>query len=239
MFCPQCEHLNSNASLYCKECGAALPKPKRLVFELPQNSAAATPVKKPRRRSSVLFLAGLGLLIAGIVIAAVAVWLYFTPHLALRGMRSSAQNRDAKTFSSYIDFPVLKENLKAELNAKMLAEMKKNELKNNPFSGLAMAMAPAMINNMIDAYVSPAAIERAFKGEFDENQSSTQGPKPPGAIQAFNPDFVNEQKGEVTSRYDSFNQFVVSYKPEGGASSHLIFERRGIWNWQLISIKLD
>lgn len=241
MFCPECEHLNSNSSLFCKECGTALPTPKGLDVNSPENLAKdPNSATTPRSGSTVLYLAGLGVLLSGVFITAVAVWFYFTPHLALIGMRSSAQNRDAKTFCSYIDFPLLKDNLKSELNAKMLVEMNKNEMKNNPFSGLAMALGPAMVNNMVDAYVSPAAIERAFKGEYDSNQqSSPQDPKAPGVAQTFNPDFVNEQKGEVTTDYDSFNQFVVSYRPKAGTSSSLVFERRGLWNWQLISIKLD
>jgi hypothetical protein len=177
-----------------------------------------------------------------LLVVGLGVWFYLTPYLAVRDMRSAALNRDAKTFCAYIDFPVLKDNLKSELNAKMLAEMNKDQkLKDNPFSGLAMTLGPAMVNNMVDGFVSPAGIERLFKGDYNPNQTSTQGAAQPPAVatQTFSSDFMNEEKGELTTGYNSYNEFEVYYKPKTGGGSKLIFERRGLWGWKLINMKLD
>jgi len=50
-----------------------------------------------------------------IIIAFVAfsTWFYFTPHLAVSGMRSAAEANDAEKLSDYVNFPALKENLRA------------------------------------------------------------------------------------------------------------------------------
>lgn len=49
-----------------------------------------------------------------LLIAVLAIWLFFTPHLAFRGMRAAAEARDAEKLSSYINYPGLKEKPEAE-----------------------------------------------------------------------------------------------------------------------------
>lgn len=174
-----------------------------------------------------------------VLIVGLGVWFYLTPYLSLYSMRSAALNRDAKEFCAYIDFPVLKDNLKSELNAKMLSNMSKDQNSHdNPFSGIATMMAPAIINNMVDGFVSPAAIERLFKGEFNQNQQLTSQTTLV-ATKNFSSDFLSEEKRELTTGYSSFNEFEIYYKPKTGDGSRLIFERRGIWSWQLTNMKPD
>ena len=201
------------------------------------NETDLTGGRQPRKNLTLLLLAVgfIGLLVIGTV-----VWLYFTPYLSLMGMRSAAENRDAKAFCSYIDFPVLKDNLKAELNAKVSAEMNKRGIGDNPLSGLARAMEPAISDNLVDVYISPDAIERAFK-DYDINQppSSSGVRAPTFANETLNPNFLSEEHGEVSSSYESLNEFAVSYKPKSGIGSRLIFDRRGLWGWKLVNIKLD
>ena len=224
--------------MFCKACGNPLGPQAAESSRGVRESETVLPMLRGtlRKKSKFVYVIGLGAVFAIVI----AVWFYFTPYLALMGMRSAAQNRDAKTFCTYIDFPVLRDNLKSELNTKMLAEMNKDQrLRDNPFSGLALVMGPAIINNMIDGYVSPAGVERLFKGDYDQNSRSQSGQPPAVATQTFNPDFVSKEKGAVITGYDSFNEFVVGYKPLSGTGSKLIFERRGLWNWKLVNIKMD
>jgi hypothetical protein len=170
--------------------------------------------------------------ISFVVVLAAIFLFYFTPHIALLRMSSAARDRDAKTFCSYIDFPVLRENMKAELNAQMLARMKDDEnLKNNPFSGFATALAPAMINNMVDAYVTPAAVEKGFETQPDE--------KAPAPAKALSPEFLSREKGTLSQHYNSFDEFEISYSSHSGGSAKLMLERRGLFRWQLTNIKFD
>lgn len=167
------------------------------------------------------------------VVLAVAFGFWATPYYAIWCMRSAAQNRDAAKFCSYIDFPLLRENLKGELNAKMLYEMGKNQnLKDNPFSGLAALAGPAMINNMVDGYVTPAAIERAFKEEGKPKDENV-------ATQTFNKNFLNQRDLSFTSEYNSFNVFHILVTDTNKKTTTLVFERRALVSWQLVGMKLD
>lgn len=173
------------------------------------------------------------LLLLGAVVAVIAVGLWGSPYFAIWNMKRAAQNRDAATFCAYIDFPLLRDNLKAELNAKMLFEMNKDEkLKGNPFSGLAALAGPAMINNMIDGYVTPAAIERAFKEEAKPKDQNL-------ATETFNKDFLTREDMSVSTNYDSFSEFHVVIGEPNQKRSILVFERRTLIDWQLVGMKLD
>lgn len=225
--CPNCGKQVSFAALACPNC-------KKQFAQLQHRIVSPTYAQSPTNYWKIASYTLITLLLVGL-----GVWFYLTPYLAIRDMRSAALNRDAKTFCAYIDFPVLKDNLKSELNAKMLAEMNKDQkLKDNPFSGLAMTMGPAIVNNMVDGFVSPAGIELLFKGDFNPNQQGASQ-APAVATQTFSSDFINEEKGELTTGYNSYDEFEVSYKPKTGGGSKLIFERRGLWSWKLINMKLD
>jgi hypothetical protein len=173
--------------------------------------------------------------LVSLLVVAFGVWFYLTPYLAVWNMRTAAVNRDAQTFCSYIDFPVFKENLKSELNAKMLVNMQQDQtLKDNPFSGLALTVVPTIVNNMVDAYISPAGIERLFKEGARQAEQTQNVP-----AQTFNEEFLSESKNEINTGYNSFSEFEVSIKPKTGEGSKLIFERRGLFGWQLVNMKFD
>ncbi len=147
--CPKCNTINIQTAQFCNGCGI------EFVFDsnMPVNNRSSNNFYKYLTAGLISFL-----------LTVFAVYVIASPYSSLWSMKSAAENKDAETFSSYIDFPKLRENLKAELNAKMLENVAKDDgLKDNPFSGLALAAAPMMINNMVDAFVSPQGIEKLFK----------------------------------------------------------------------------
>ena len=183
---------------------------------------------KSRRFQIVCVIAMLGAVLLALLVA-----FWATPYYSVWSMKRAAQNRDATTFSSYIDFPRLRESLKAELNAKMLFDMKNNkELKDNPFSGLALLAAPTMINNIIDGYVTPAAIERGFKEELKLKDQNV-------ATETFNKDFLTKDGISVDSAYQSSDEFHVIVTGPEQKQNRLVFERRSLFWWQLVGMKLD
>ncbi|MFN0140005.1 MAG: DUF2939 domain-containing protein [Pyrinomonadaceae bacterium] len=192
----------------------------------------ATPAPQPKgNRRQLLWLLG-AMVVAVLIVGILVVGLFATPYCALWGMKRAAESRDAQAFCSFIDFPVLRENLKAELNAKALFDMQRDEkLKNNPFAGFATAAAPTIINNIVEGYVTPAAIERGFKQESLTQQDKNL------ASETLNKDFLDQEKGQVETAYKSFNEFQVAFVRKEGEPILLIFERRNIINWQLVSIK--
>ncbi len=50
---------------------------------------------------------------------------------------------------------------------------------------------------------------------------------------------MSEEHGEVTAGYKSVNEFQVAYKPESGAGTIFVFERRNLFSWQLVNMKFE
>ena len=87
-----------------------------------------------------------------IVIAASALWQFESPAWTLKGMKDAAQSHDAEALNAYIDYPALRESLKAELMARMMAEAQKDK---SGFGAVGMAFGSALMGPMIDGLCFP------------------------------------------------------------------------------------
>lgn len=111
-----------------------------------------------------------------LIFVAFSTWFYFTPHLAVSGMKSAAEAKDAAKLSRYVNFPALKESLKADFNAKLASEVAK-ETDGNLFAVLGAALAAAFINPMIDALVTPESLAMMMKGDKPQLAKNTEEAK--------------------------------------------------------------
>ncbi|MFC3533291.1 DUF2939 domain-containing protein [Vogesella facilis] len=167
----------------------------------------------------------------GLAIAAVALagWFYYTPYQAVHGMQAAAHERNASKLASYVDFPTVKENLKAELNGQML-----QKLQGNPLAAVGAVFAGAMVNAMVDAVVSPQGLAMVLQGEkplSSTHRSESGSPEAP----ATESDKVETQMG-----YDGLNQFTVKvYRHDQPAHAiNLVLQRHNLVSWQLTEIRL-
>lgn len=153
---------------------------------------------------------------------------YFTPYLAVYNMKKAAEKKDADALSRYVDYPSLRESLKANFNAIMASEITKSE---SPFGALGAALGAMLVNQMIDAFITPESLAMLIKGE--EPQIG---------------DFEKDQKTESSSKtetktsmsYEGLNQFVVKVKEKGSSEKPIkfIYKRCGIISWKLSALRL-
>jgi hypothetical protein len=167
-----------------------------------------------RRRTWRIAAIGAALL----VIASGALWYFESPLWTLKGIKDAAQSRDSDALNGYIDYPALRESLKAELMARMMAEAQKDE---SGFGALGMAIGSAMMGPMIDALVSPAGMRAALLANRQANAAPAAS-----ALQV-------PEKPVIVRR--NFSEFVVTSKgqPNGG----LVFKRHGL-SWMLSGVEL-
>lgn len=157
-----------------------------------------------------------------IVIGSSALWYFESPLWTLKGIKDAAQSHDADALNAYIDYPALRDSLKAELMARMAAEARKDK---SGFGALGMAVGSAMIGPIIDGLVSPAGMRAALLAERDQAHSVLAPP-------AASPLRVPKQPVIVRR---SFSEFVVTAKdrPDDG----LVFRRHGL-SWMLSGVEL-
>ncbi|GEM_PF-264305 len=166
---------------------------------------------------------------AALLAILVAVWFFFTPHLAVRGMRAAAEERDSARLSAYVNFPALKENLKASFNAKIAAEAAKQQ-DAGPFAQLGAAMAAAFISPIIDMMVTPESLALIMKGDKPEpGKAKGETRNPPAEI-------------ESSMAYEGLNRFVVTIMKKNepkGETMGLVFSREGLFSsWKLTGLRL-
>ena len=166
-------------------------------------------------------------IVIGTVIVLLLGWYIASPYIALHQMRSAAENRDAEALSEHIDFPALKEDLKASFSAKMMTEAAKAP-SDEPFAAAGSALAMAMIGPMIDAMVTPQAVAMMMKSEK---------PSPANLAEQSSD---SKREPNVSASYEGLNTFAVTVsEPDDQTSSFkLIFKRHGFFNWKLTSAEL-
>ena len=166
------------------------------------------------------------------LLVVLVVWFYCTPYLAVNSMRSAAEEKNAAKLSGYVDFPAVKEDLKATFNAKLSAQLGK-EKGENPFADMGDAMAAALINPIVEALVTPESL--AIMMEEDKEKA----PQPAG--NDIKPSSQAKKPGVETSMaYEGLNRFVftVTQKNESKGTIGFVFLREGIFSWKLAALRL-
>ena len=160
----------------------------------------------------------------------IGVWFYSTPYIAANNMKKAAEANDSATLSGYINFPSLKESLKANFNAILATEVAKNK-DGNPFEALGAALAAAFINPMIDALVTPESLAMMMQGnKLNLEKGAPKAESKPSGI----------SDTEMTMGYESFDRFAVSVKKKGDMDDPVtfVFHREGLVAWKLASLRL-
>ncbi|MBV7259180.1 DUF2939 domain-containing protein [Erythrobacter crassostreae] len=163
--------------------------------------------------------------IPAIVIAAVVGWYFASPGLAMMQLRDAAQSGDEVQLEESIDFPRLRDGLKADLKARMAAEVVTSD--NVGMEALGSALGLAMIDPIIDGFVTPetmAALVRKGRLESPDQKSQSEQPEAQEAEWAIEREGISRFSAQPDS-------------PDGEEMPKLIFERDGL-GWKLVELDL-
>jgi hypothetical protein len=166
---------------------------------------------------------------AVLLAASFAGWYFVSPGLAVKAIVEAAQENDEARFSSYVDYPSLREDMKAELTGRLQAEAKRD---GSPEAKLGLAMGMAMMGPLVDSMVSPKGMKAAFANLAKEQSGKAKA----GGSGAGTGKQSEAADPEPEIRRIDFNTFVVTGK--GNAGSGLVFERRGL-GWKLAGVELS
>jgi len=158
-----------------------------------------------------------------LIIAAGVTWYLASPGWTLHQMKAAADANDPDALDSYIDYPALREDLKAEIAGQMMAEARKDK---SDLGSLALAIGNALAGPLVDRLVTPAGMRAALMAKRDQAQIKAA----PQATSALHiPD------DPVIVRH-GFSEFLVASKqhPNGG----LVFKRHGL-SWKLSGVDLS
>ena len=186
----------------------------------PERSAVTTATGGPSARSRAPAL------LAAVIVSVVVAVLYFGPHWTIYRMKSAIDAKDATAFSSYVDFPALKESVKAQLMLKMNDMMKSDGMKDIPFAGLGQMIGMGVINQMVESLVSPAGVMLMME----------QGKAAPLKSSAPQPEAEAKPKPDFAIDYINFSTAEVRSKD--GSSVRFVLHRDGLFTWKLSEMQI-
>lgn len=148
-------------------------------------------------------------------LSAFALYLWASPTSSSAPSRGRSSG-DRARLERLVDFPRVREGLKAQVQARLLREMGQ-EVAQNPLAGLAYLFVAGMVDPLVDALVSPEGLAALGTG-------MGPGEAPKEAVKGWR------------LAYQDFRTAYV-YHPED-PRSRLYLERQGLFGWKVVRMEL-
>lgn len=180
------------------------------------NDLSGNTLKKLILTLTTLIIIGLGVFASG-------------PFITIDGIRSSIKEKDSDRLSTYIEFDLLKKNLKEQFNTQML---KAADPDKNPLGMMVVGFASQVVDGLLDAYLTPSSIALLLEGEKPDQYKS-----------AFNHQDTAKKKTtepleEYSVKFISHDRFYVYTKGSQGQEIKIILQRFGL-DWKVTNIIFD
>lgn len=164
---------------------------------------------------------------AAVAAALLALSSYASPYWTLHQMKTAIAEKDADGLSEHIDFPALRDSFKGQMMTMMNKRLGSAGMENNPFAAMGQMMGAALVNQLVDAAVSPAGVMAMMEA----------GKVKPGARPALE---ANEQAAKETRDYSvdyrGWSKVAISTSQQD--AGRFILKRTGLWSWQLSALEL-
>jgi hypothetical protein len=179
------------------------------------------------------------LVLAACLVVVGLIYLAMQPVFVFQALANAGQAGDRGRLAAMVDFPAVREDLKTQLAARVEAAVTKDK---SPFGGLASLLGPAVVDQVVDAAVTPegvAAIVRSGRAPLSELSARKTALPPPSDTAAPPPAAASLAPTKARTRfaYTGINSFKATSIAKDGAELGWVLERRG-FSWQLARIEL-
>ena len=166
-----------------------------------------------------------------IIIVALVGWAAAGPWIAIHGIRTAIEQRDASRLDRHVDFPELRANLKRQYqqHGDALLGLDRGGI----IGGLLGRAADALGGVAIDALATPAGIDAILQGDLlyrraSNDLESTDTYARPRAARPLK---------DASHRYESLSRFTTTATTPAGAPVVFVLTRQGLV-WKLTDIRL-
>lgn len=169
-----------------------------------------------------------------IAMCAAAVWMYFTPYMAMNRLQKAAEAGDTEQLNELVDFPALRESVKQGVRTAVAREIGEES---NPLARLGGIFAGALAGPVVDTFLSADGIAALSTGQRPDQQggdaADVNGDGRPG-------DEDWKDRVRMDRGYESYSRFVVSFsdKETGDDRVSLVWKRDGLTGWKLTGVRL-
>lgn len=172
------------------------------------------------------------LLLLGLVVVLLAGWLVSGPYLTLRGLAGAIEQRDTSQLDRYVDFPMLRANLRAQLDDYVVRRAGP-DVQSNLVGALLLTAGQKLSGTAVDAMVTPAGIGALMEGHtlWKRASNDLESNDAYAAPRAARP-----LEG-ATHRFESTSRFTATTHTAQGAPVVFVLQRQG-FRWKLVNIEL-
>jgi len=173
----------------------------------------------------------LALAIAALI--ALAVYVAAGPYLAINGVRTAIKDQDTAALDRHVDFPVLRSNLRAQVDDYLLRQAGA-EMQRNVFGAIALQVAGGVAGGAVDALLTPAGIGAVLSGRSLWHRGSGAGIDRTDSYAHGAP---NDPLEGARYRYESTSRFTATVNDRSGDPVVFVLSRDGL-RWKLTDIRL-
>jgi|APMed6443717190_1056831.scaffolds.fasta_scaffold86244_1 hypothetical protein len=158
--------------------------------------------------------------IAGTILVLIMGYVAIGPFLTFSAIKTGITEKDSVKLSENIDFPILRNNLKEQINAAIIKDAT-SKSKDKSFIALKAALVQKKITDkIIDSFITPGGLSMIM----NENEPKKKEPQTKDEI------FKNSKFS-----YDSMNKFSIWITDEEGKEIRFVLGREWL-AWKLINI---
>jgi hypothetical protein len=168
-----------------------------------------------------------------IALLALLGWLAAGPFMTVNAIREAIQAEDTAALSEHVDFPVLRQSLRAQVED-YLARRAGPDMQDNPWAAIALGLANSAIGGTVDALATPAGIGAVLQGRGLLHRISGSGIDPDDSLAHTAPP---DPLRDARYRFDSPSRFTATVRNGDGDPVVFVLHRRGL-RWKLDDIRL-
>ncbi|HET9645710.1 MAG TPA: DUF2939 domain-containing protein [Burkholderiaceae bacterium] len=172
------------------------------------------------------------------VLVTVAAYWYWSPLVAIHQMREAARSGDADSFNDHVDYPRLRESMKAQLSTALTRKLGSDRQQNNEFAKAGAALGAMLglplVDKMVDAFVRPETVMQAMQqGKMMPKRQPEGAPSSPAARHEEKMQWQSERKG-----VDKYIAYALRPGRPEDERIAIVLERNGFAHWKLTEIRL-
>lgn len=173
----------------------------------------------------------LALIVAALI--ALAAWVAAGPFLSINALRAAVKSQDTAALAEHVDFPVLRSNLKAQLDDYVLRQAG-SDVQSNPFGAIALRIAGGLTGGAVDALLTPAGIGAVMEGRNLWQRASGAGIDRDDTYAHATP---SDPLKDARYRFESTTVFTATVPDRSGDPVVFVLTRDGL-RWKLSDIRL-
>jgi hypothetical protein len=180
--------------------------------------------------------------LAAVVAVLLAAWIVAAPFLTFRSLVEAARNGDAARLERLVDFPAVRESLKAQLAGRLSGALERDRsLRESPFGALGALFGRSIVDQVVDAAVTPAGVAAMVRtGRAPLSDVSARKPAlppPPETAPPTPPGAPAPPPRRTRFAYAGPNTFKAVTIARDAQPLTWVLERRGL-GWKLAAIEL-